>query len=577
MIPKKYLFGLLGFLAFFWSFLGIASVHAATLSIIPANGAIHRGDSVTVYVKINSADVSVNAVQATIHFPTDKLQAESVDSKSTAFGFWLDGPTISGADGTVKFIGGTTNGISGSALAVLAINFKAVGSGSAVISASDAAITANDGKGTNVLDAVKGGTISIDVAASVTPATTEQPIAVTRTPAPATGLPVTPTLRVPLYPDEAKWHNQLGEVIVFWDVPPDVSQLSASIGKSKTTSPGTPEKELFTGKNFGVLSDGVWYVRVQFKNSVGWGPAVYYTISIDTTAPLPFKLTADNVVSENPIPTISYEARDALSGIDHYEIRSDNNDPIIATSTSYKLSPQAPGGHALRVRAVDLAGNAAESTLTINILPLPSPTISPLVNIIYSGEGGMDVSGTGQTGTNILLLIRNNNNGQVAANTVATVDSSGNWNAHFSEALPGGTYQVEAMAQDARGALSLSVKSQIFDVRDKPLFTIGGIGVTPTELVILLLLLLVGGFLAGHYTQKFAKEQRGRRAIIAERDISVVFGLLKKDIDKMLSDFEDGALTDAESKEIEFYLKRMRDNLDKTKRYMSENVEEVKD
>jgi len=91
------------------------------------------------------------------------------------------------------------------------------------------------------------------------------------------------------------------------------------------------------------------------------------------------------------------------------------------------------------------------------------------------------------------------------------------------------------------------------------------------------LLLLIGGFLAGYFTQKLAKEQRGRKVVIAQRDISVIFNLLRKDIDKMLDDYSDETISEAEAKEIEFYLRRMKENMDKMKRYMSENMEEMQD
>ena len=155
-------------------------------------------------------------------------------------------------------------------------------------------------------------------------------------------------------------------------------------------------------------------------------------------------------------------------------------------------------------------------------------------------------------------------------------DKNGNW--AISTDLPRqlGTYYAEVVVQDKRGALSLPVKSE-FRVRTRPLFVWGVLEVTTGGLAVFFALLLVGGFLAGYFLQKLQKEQRGRKAIVAQRDISIIFGLLWKDIDKMLEDYSDGAISESEAKEIEYYLKRMKDNLTKMKRFMSQNVEEIKD
>ena len=45
----------------------------------------------------------------------------------------------------------------------------------------------------------------------------------------------------------------------------------------------------------------------------------------------------------------------------------------------------------------------------------------------------------------------------------------------------------------------------------------------------------------------------------------------------MLSDYEDNKLTPEEEKEIEYYLRRVKENMSKMKVYLSQNVEEIKD
>lgn len=296
---KIYLFITVLFAAFFFV---AGHVHAATLYMLPDQSSLSIGTEFNVDIKIDTSDAStsVNSAQATIQFPIGVLSAVSVSKQNSVFGFWLEEPAISNNNGTIRFVGGAIKGVAGSALHVLQIKFKAMGAGSVEFKILDAAVTAADGKGTNVLSETKGASVFVETTASPPPAgapatpaapRAEQPQAVTRTAVTAAGLPPKPKLRVPFYPDESRWYGNLGETIVFWDLPPDVLQVSTRLSRAPDTVAGERGQELLTGKSFGVLEEGIWYIRVQFRNNIGWGEPSYYKISIDTTPPAPFGLT----------------------------------------------------------------------------------------------------------------------------------------------------------------------------------------------------------------------------------------------------------------------------------------------
>ena len=97
------------------------------------------------------------------------------------------------------------------------------------------------------------------------------PAPVTRVAVAATGLPAAPTLQVPLYPDQTRWYNQLGEVFMFWNLPSDVTQVETRVSHAPDLVAGQKQAQLLTGQSFGTLSDGVWYLRAQFMNNVGLG------------------------------------------------------------------------------------------------------------------------------------------------------------------------------------------------------------------------------------------------------------------------------------------------------------------
>ncbi|MFY9462410.1 MAG: cohesin domain-containing protein [Candidatus Sungiibacteriota bacterium] len=133
--------------------IGVPGAEAATLVITPQEGEFYVGQIFDVAVKVQSPDEAFNSVQATIQFPKDKFEVKSLDfsPQATVFNFWLEEPKFSNQDGTVTFIGGTTNGITGSGVQILKISFTAKGVGEGDVLFNDAAIVASDGNGTNIL------------------------------------------------------------------------------------------------------------------------------------------------------------------------------------------------------------------------------------------------------------------------------------------------------------------------------------------------------------------------------------------------------------------------------------------
>ncbi len=63
--------------------------------------------------------------------------------------------------------------------------------------------------------------------------------------------------------------------------------------------------------------------------------------------------------------------------------------------------------------------------------------------------------------------------------------------------------------------------------------------------------------------------------MIAERDVTSVFGVLKKDLDNLLGKYKDKKISAVENTEIEFLLKKTRDDLEKMKKYVTANIEDI--
>lgn len=577
-MSKRFFCGLALFIMLFL-FMSHSLARAATMYLLPATQSVSIGQEFTVDVKINTSDSStnINAAQATIQFPVNILSAVSVSTQSSTFGFWLTGPTVSNDDGTIQFIGGTIKGIGGSALEVAQITFKATGAGSADLTIAGGAVLAADGKGTNVLAGTQGA--SVVVATTVVPLLpdtgtmpSEQLTPIDRTPSPATELPAAPTLSVPLYPDQSRWYNQLGDTIILWNVPADITQVATSINHAEGDSIGITQPTLSNGQDLGILKDGIWYVRVQFKNNIGWGPPSYYKISIDTTPPLPFDIQIENAGTDDPSPSIHFETSDSLSGIAGYTISIDGEDIAQTTSTSMLLPPQLPGTHTLVVKASDLAGNTTQDDIPFTIVPLPTPRITFAETSISQGAL-VFASGNAVPSSSVEVKIVDANNREVFDGTVPA-DSDGNWEATVQAPLAIGTYFLSATDHNSQGAVSLPSTPQAFVVVAPSVISFGILQLGWLEIFIIAILLAItaASLWSRWYMRK--KQKRGSYNTIAVRDIEKMTDMLSVNIKDLVE--RPSVKNAGNDPDLAYTIGKMEENVAKIKKYIKQELEKLR-
>lgn len=606
----------IGVVALFLSFAGADAALAAGIYVTPKQGNYARGATVVADVKINSEGESINAAQARISWSPSVLELIEVSKDGSIFQFWVEEPIVAAGANAVSFVGGAAKGISGGALQLLKLKFKAVGVGTANLSLANAAVTASDGKGTNILSKVSGA--SYTVGQEVTPdATPEakpeppaasavpppakpeppaaaQPVKVERKAVPALSLLPKPELRVPLYPDEARWHNHVGETVVFWNVPDSVTAAASVLDHNPHTVPQTAEKELATGKAFGTLENGVWYLHVRLKNNVGWSPVAHYRIAIDTKPPLPFEVSvAESETTDNPAPIFHWKASDALSGLKEYQLRIDNGEaiaiPAVGFTGTYALPLQAPGAHRVVVRAIDEAANSVEDDVRLTILPIPHPTIAFVTRELFAEEeGGLTIKGTTLPNSNVLLrleriLLRGSgaaiahdaahldeNDIVVVAHGLAHVDEKGGWEHTFVEPFRNGRYRAHARSQDQRGALSLVVDSPEIRVKSVPILQIGSLQLGKGGAAFLLLFLLLGSFGGGAW---FYKRRQGKitlRVGLAEAEVTKIFKLVLNDVERLSKVSQGVASADGV-----YALKQLQENMKKMEPYLQKSLEKI--
>ncbi len=333
-----------------------------TLAFIPSSATVDRGDTFSIIIVVNAGQ-AINAAEAIVHYPTSTLEAKSISKTGSIFSLWPTDPTISAAAGTVTFAGGLPSpGHTGNGAKLLTINFTAKATGTARLSMSGARVLANDGFGTDVLSSTGTSTIVVREPAT-TPTTPPTPAAPTR---PA------PTVSSESHPDPATWYKD-GNVRASWQGGSGVVGYSVVFDDQPGTVP--PERSGgLTSTLEQAVGDGTWYLHVRALYDSGWSGTTTFAVHVDTTAPDPFTVTVTREDDEDRTATVTFEATDGGSGVDHYELSQDGGTFAPATSP-VTLSNLTRGSHSVAVKAIDHAGNETSADATFLVEAAASPTV----------------------------------------------------------------------------------------------------------------------------------------------------------------------------------------------------------
>ncbi len=357
-------------LLFFFGFFTANQAEAATLYFSPSSGNYTVGNIFTVNVLVNTESVAINNAEAIVNFPADFLEIVSLDKSGTIFSFWVPtDPTFSNSAGTLTFNGGLpTPGYTGTGKILSAV-FRVRKAGSATLIFSSAAVRANDGYGTNVLRATSGASFNL-----------QQPVASPPPEAPivASGFEISSST----HPDQNRWYSN-NDPIFQIKFPSDARELNLTLSRDHRSTPLIKYTPPISEKFFKDVDEGVWYLRANYRGESSLSQTITYKIQVDTTPPKEFNIIA---IEDNPEePKIIFETTDELSGIDHYEIKIDDEDWVAVdkelAGKEYALNDKPHGRQLVTVKAVDGAGN---STIASTTILLPGGIFDKLINIIKS-------------------------------------------------------------------------------------------------------------------------------------------------------------------------------------------------
>jgi uncharacterized protein YneF (UPF0154 family) len=450
----------------------IAYASNASLYLTPGSSSQTIGNNFTVYVGVNSGGNEINAIEATVNLPTNIVSITGAGSGGSLCSIWVQQPTINGSSVSFKcgIPGGTT---SNGNLISISLKASVIGSGSASISG----VRVLAGPGQDVTGGASGGTFSV-----VTSAGNAQNES---TPS--------PTVTSSSHSDQNAWYKDTNVSLV-WTRPAGVTGFSYVFDQSAGTIPKTSSNTNNLSIENPGTADGIWYFHIRAYGPKGWSATANYKVGIDTTIPSSLAIVTDPSGEADKRPAVSFNAEDATSGIDYYEIKMDEQEFQKATSP-YTPSSIKSGDHIFTVRAYDKAGNMIENKATIRIKDVPVPKITtPKPNAIFKLIQSLDISGTADSTTVIDLYIDDVN----IAKSIP-VNDDGTWSTTYKNLIMPGKHKITAVA--VRDGIE-SNSSDVVNVKIDP-SAVSIFGILIPSFVIFIVLLTIIGLLIGLVVRLF--------------------------------------------------------------------------
>lgn len=325
---------------------GASAVQAAVLYTLPEAQSVDPADTVTLDVRLNSENDTINAVQARILFDPTALEVVEVSKAGSFLVLWPEEPKVDVKAGVITFTGGTPNGsyVVNGRLVSIVFRSKHLGSTNVLFDTGTSGVYRNDGLGTKVALSAKPATIDVAL----------------------TGR--TLTINSTTHPNADTWYPS--SFIKFdWNVMPD-AQYAYLLSDNPTALPDTRFGASLREAMYTNLKDGAYMFVLQEKlPNDTWGTPVRRRALVDTKPPDAFtpQLTRDVVPGKL---ALVFAAHDATSAVVRY--RAQEGDMVTESATSpYTLLDQTQHRQII-ITAYDSAGNFTTATIAPSTSPVAS-------------------------------------------------------------------------------------------------------------------------------------------------------------------------------------------------------------
>jgi len=469
----------------------VGYAQAATMQLSPSTGVYQAGATFSVDIQVRPDGQPVNAAEGTLKFNPSELSVVSVNRNSSIFNLWVTEPAFSNSAGTVTFSGGVPSGYSGSVGRVVSVTFRTKGAGSPKVSFSNGAVLANDGRGTNVLTSMNGGSYTVS-AATVAP----QPETIIEY-VPAANTPGTPVITSTTHPDSTGWSKETTAKLT-WNLPAGITSVRTLLNGSPSSVPTRVYENPISSITLEDLDEGVSYFHLQFRNADGWGGVRSYRLAVDTQAPTDLKISlASTTDVSNPAKTIQFDVTEETSGVEKYLIKVDADEPYEFAPeegvNTHTLAALAPGYHTVIVEAFDGARNSVIGTFSFTIESFERPVFTEVPTDMSANVVPV-ITGTTRPNSAVQIFFNRVGSEQNLYETVSNED--GLFTFIPDGSLYSGVYELRARATDQFGAQSELSEVYRIAVQEPGYIRIGTQVVDAMSVIvplILLVLLLVFG------------------------------------------------------------------------------------
>jgi len=351
-------------LMLFFVIVPLVKAEGASLYFSPTAGTFFVGSTFDVSIFLNTNDNNVNAVEVHLKFDPKKLQITSPVAGKSFISVWISQPTYSNTEGRASFQGGAPSpGINTSSGLISTITFRAIAPGETSISfLNSSKVLLDDGKGTNILSSLSQGVYTIKIPP-----------------------PEGPQVFSLTHPDQNKWYKN-NNLSFSWEKESGVTDFSYAIDDSFHGIPDNISEGSHASVSYADLADGIWYFHIKAKKGESWGGITHYLVQIDSTPPAAFSLVFEPSLKSPTMtskePTVSFITTDALSGLDHFEIKTidlrqtlNGKDTgfFVEVASPYKLPSLERGEHEVIVRVYDQAMNWRDASKRIDVIPVDMP------------------------------------------------------------------------------------------------------------------------------------------------------------------------------------------------------------
>ena len=505
------------------------TAEAASLRLNPDTGVYNAGATFTARVQVVTNGDPVNAAEGTINFNPNELSVVSINRSGSIFNLWVAEPAFSNAAGTVTFSGGVPAGYSGSVGTVLSITFRAKNAGSPRVTFSNGSVLANDGRGTNVLTAMNGGSFTIQA-----PTTAPEPERIIEYIAPA-NTPAAPKIVSKTHDNPAAWHAT-NTALLSWSLPTGVTAVRTLLNGSPSTVPTKVYENPIRTITLTELEEGISYFHIQFKNADGWGKVSSYRLAVDTMAPASFEiLSPQDADMSAPEQTLNLVAKDSTSGINRYLVKLDNEEPYEFTdktaSGTLTLPRLDPGYHTVIIEAFDHAGNSLIATHSFTIESFEKPAFTD-VPTEMSGDVIPVIKGISRPNSTITIFFKRV--GSEPNVYEITANEAGEFAFIPEGVLYSGVYEVSAQSIDQHGAQSEISEIKRIAVQEPGYIRLGSQVVNAMSILVPLLLLTMLLFFGIWYL--FFVFQKFRGAV--GRESSEALDILHREFASLQTDLQ---------------------------------------